>query len=42
VIALSIADIGHLAVTYYILEYEKFMDVANWNALTWGNIAVTV
>jgi hypothetical protein len=42
VIALLLGDIGHLAVTFYILEYERFIDVSKWNALAWGNIAATV
>jgi hypothetical protein len=40
--ALLIADIGHLYVTYYILEYERFVDIANWNAMAYGNILTTV
>lgn len=42
VIALLLGDIGHLAVTFYIMEYEHFVDVSKWNALAWGNIAATV
>jgi hypothetical protein len=42
VIALLLGDIGHLAVTLYIMGYERFVDVSKWNALTWGNIAATV
>ncbi|RDW77417.1 hypothetical protein BP6252_05470 [Coleophoma cylindrospora] len=41
VIALWIADIGHVAATYYVLGYETFMDIANWNAMTWGNVGAT-
>jgi hypothetical protein len=41
-IALWLADIGHVGITYYILEYERFVDVANWNAMAWGNIGITV
>jgi hypothetical protein len=29
-------------VTGYGLGYERTMDFANWNAMTWGNIGVTV
>jgi hypothetical protein len=42
VIALLLGDIGHLAVTFYILEYERFVDVSKWNAMAWGSIAATV
>lgn len=42
VIALWLADIGHVAVTCWVMEYEKLIDVANWNVLTWGNIGATV
>jgi len=41
-IALWLADIGHVGITYYVMEYAKFVDVANWNAMAWGNIATTV
>lgn len=39
--ALWIADIGHVAVTYWVMEYEAFMNVPGWTATAWGNIAVT-
>lgn len=42
VIALWIADIGHVAITCYGMEYAKLADIANWNPMTWGNIAATV
>lgn len=42
VIALWLADIGHVAVTCYGLEYERTVDIGNWNAMTWGNVGVTV
>ena len=41
-IALLLGDVGHLAVTFCIMEYERFISVAKWNALAWGNIAATV
>lgn len=41
-VACLIADIGHLAATYYILGYLQFVDISKWNALAWGNIGVTV
>ncbi|KAE8443438.1 hypothetical protein EG329_001835 [Mollisiaceae sp. DMI_Dod_QoI] len=41
VIALWLADIGHVAVTCWVMDYEKLVDVAGWNALTWGNIGAT-
>jgi hypothetical protein len=42
VIALLIADIGHVAVTCWVMDYESLIDIANWNAMAWGNIGVTV
>jgi hypothetical protein len=42
VIALWLADIGHVVITGYVTPYEKLIDVANWNAMTWGNIGATV
>lgn len=42
VIALWLADIGHVAVTCWVMEYETLVDIASWNALTWGNIGATV
>lgn len=41
-IALWIADIGHIAVCYLGLGYERFVDVASWNSMTWGNVGATV
>lgn len=42
IIALWLADIGHVAVTCWVMDYEKLTDVMNWNAMTWGNIGATV
>jgi len=39
--ALLIADIGHVAVTYLALQHDKFMAVSQWNAMTWGNVGAT-
>lgn len=41
-IALWIADIGHIAVCYVGLGFERFVDVASWNSMTWGNVGATV
>jgi hypothetical protein len=41
VIALWLADIGHVAVTCWVMDHESLTDVANWNAMAWGNIGVT-
>jgi hypothetical protein len=40
--ALWIADLGHVGLTAYLLGYDRFMAVGNWNAMTWGNIGATV
>ena len=42
IIVLAIADIGHVVATYAIMGNEAFLDVGNWNAMTWGNVAATV
>ncbi|KAI9645317.1 hypothetical protein NHQ30_006053 [Ciborinia camelliae] len=41
-VALWLADIGHLAVTYHILGWERVMDIARWNSMTFGNIGATL
>lgn len=41
-LALWVADIGHLGLTYMMLGYARFTNVSNWNAMTWGNVAATV
>jgi len=41
-IALWVADIGHIALTWYALGNHYFTDVSRWNAMTWGNIGATV
>ena len=41
-IALWLADIGHLAVTYHVLGPKRYFDIENWNAMAYGNIGVTV
>lgn len=40
-LALWVADIGHLGLTYMMLGYARFTNVSNWNAMTWGNVAAT-
>ncbi|KAI1772744.1 hypothetical protein F4818DRAFT_138537 [Hypoxylon cercidicola] len=40
-IALWIADISHVGVTCWLLGYDKTLDVASWNAVTWGNVGFT-
>ncbi|KAB5560009.1 hypothetical protein GE09DRAFT_1172808 [Coniochaeta sp. 2T2.1] len=40
--ALWIADITHVALTFYALGYDRSVAVADWNATTWGNIGITV
>ncbi|KAI1865141.1 hypothetical protein JX265_008188 [Neoarthrinium moseri] len=39
--ALWIADLGHIGLTAYLLGYDRFMAVAEWNAMTWGNVGAT-
>ncbi|KAI1500003.1 hypothetical protein F5X99DRAFT_410479 [Biscogniauxia marginata] len=40
-VALWIADIGHVGLTCWLLGYERTLDVGSWNAMTWGNIGAT-
>ncbi|KAI0173647.1 hypothetical protein GGR52DRAFT_543890 [Hypoxylon sp. FL1284] len=40
-IALWIADISHVGVTCWLLGYDRTLDVASWNAVTWGNVGFT-
>jgi hypothetical protein len=42
VIALWLADIGHVVITCYVMGGEQAIDIANWNAMAWGNIGATV
>jgi len=42
VIALWLADIGHVVTMGYVMGYDKFIDFANYNPTTWGNIGATV
>jgi hypothetical protein len=39
--ALAIADVGHIYATYDCMGHDRFVDVMNWNVLTWGNVGVT-
>jgi len=41
ILALWIADIGHVGATFAIMGVDAFIDVRNWNAMTWGNIGAT-
>lgn len=40
-IACTVADIGHLAVTYHVMGHAEFLDVGSWNSMAWGNIGAT-
>ncbi|KAL4892914.1 hypothetical protein BDV59DRAFT_178939 [Aspergillus ambiguus] len=40
-LALAVADVGHVYVTGLAMGWDVFMDVANWNVLTWGNVGAT-
>ncbi|KAI0475781.1 hypothetical protein GGR56DRAFT_639597 [Xylariaceae sp. FL0804] len=40
-VALWIADIGHVGLTCWLLGYDRTVDVGSWNAVTWGNIGFT-
>lgn len=41
-VALLLADIGHVGLTIGALGTERFATVGEWNAMTWGNVGFTV
>ena len=41
-VALLLADIGHVGLTIVALGTERFSAVGEWNAMTWGNVGFTV
>ncbi|PBP17538.1 hypothetical protein BUE80_DR011529 [Diplocarpon rosae] len=41
VIALWVADISHVGITYWMINHDQKINVADWNTTTWGNIGVT-
>lgn len=42
IIALAIADIGHVGACFYIMGLEPGLDWRNWNPMAMGNIGATV
>ena len=40
-LALAIADIGHVGPTMWMMGWERVMDLRGWNAMAWGNIGAT-
>lgn len=40
--ALWLGDVGHVGFSLYGLGSEMSLNLAGWNAMAWGNIAVTV
>ncbi|KAI0019065.1 hypothetical protein F4780DRAFT_465885 [Xylariomycetidae sp. FL0641] len=41
IIACWLADITHVGMTCWGLGYARTVDVASWNAVTWGNVGFT-
>jgi hypothetical protein len=41
-VALLIADAGHVGFTWYGMGSDRFFDVSGWNAMAWGNLGATV
>ncbi|KAK1783830.1 hypothetical protein QBC45DRAFT_474398 [Copromyces sp. CBS 386.78] len=41
-IALWVADLGHMMITAEGLGWAGTLDVRGWNAMTWGNLGVTM
>ncbi|KAJ4413023.1 hypothetical protein N0V82_008611 [Gnomoniopsis sp. IMI 355080] len=40
-VACWLADISHVYVCYHVMGWARFVDVASWNSMTWGNVGVT-
>lgn len=40
-VALLIADVGHVGLTIVTLGADRFLSVGEWNAMTWGNVGFT-
>ncbi|KAL7657875.1 hypothetical protein ACMYSQ_004019 [Aspergillus niger] len=40
-VCLAVADLTHILAAGYAMGWERFVDIAGWNALTWGNVGVT-
>lgn len=41
-VALLLADAGHVGFTWYGMGTDRFVDVLGWNAMAWGNLGATV
>lgn len=41
-VACWLADISHVYVCYHVLGWARFVDIATWNSMTWGNVGATV
>ncbi|CAK7274377.1 hypothetical protein SEPCBS57363_006131 [Sporothrix epigloea] len=41
-VALLIADIGHVGLTIAALGPDRFAAIGEWNAMTWGNVGFTI
>lgn len=41
-VACWLADISHVYVCYHVLGWARFVDIASWNSMTWGNVGATV
>jgi len=41
VVALAIADVGHLVATASVVGYGHLFDVGSWNSMAWGNVGAT-
>lgn len=41
-VAVAIADLGHIWVAYKTTGPEYFWNPAGWNDLTWGNVGVSI
>ncbi|KAL6883808.1 hypothetical protein HDV57DRAFT_425718 [Trichoderma longibrachiatum] len=41
-VALLLADAGHVGFTWYGMGTDRFVDVLGWNAMAWGNLGATL
>jgi hypothetical protein len=37
-----VGDIGHMAIVYFTLGHQRFIDFQNWNSYLIGNVGVAV
>ena len=41
-LALAVADVGHVGLTMCLMGWDRVIDLQGWNAMAWGNIGATL